>query len=50
MYSGADYVFVNGVSVDASSGYSLTFGSGDTVQIITQNGTASPYVTVIKCD
>lgn len=50
MYSEADYVFVNGVSVDASSGYSLTFGSGDTVQIITQNGTASPYVTVIKCD
>ena len=50
MYSEADYVFVNGVSVDASSGYSLTFGSGDTVPIITQNGTASPYVTVIKCD
>ena len=50
MYSEADNVFVNGVSVDASSGYSLTFGSGDTVQIITQNGTASPYVTVIKCD
>jgi hypothetical protein len=49
IYSDEDYVFVNGSSVDASTGYSLSLSSGDIVQIITQSGTESPYVTVIKC-
>ena len=49
LYSEADHVFVNGISVDASSGYTLTLSSGDVVQIITQSGTASSYITVIKC-
>lgn len=41
-------VFVNGVKVVASSGYSFSVESGKTYQIITQNGTESPYITVIK--
>lgn len=41
-------VFVNGVKVTASSGYSFSVESGKTYQIITQNGTESPYITVIK--
>ena len=41
-------VFVNGDKVVASSGYSFSVESGKTYQIITQNGTESPYITVIK--
>lgn len=48
--STAANVFVNGTSVSASGGYDITLESGDMVQIITQNGTESPFVTVIKCN
>lgn len=46
--SSAEHVYINGVSIDASSGYSLEVQSGGLYQIITQSGTASPYVTVVK--
>lgn len=41
-------VFVNGVKVTASSGYTFSVESGKYYQIITQNETESPYITVIK--
>lgn len=46
--SSEDYVYINGVKVDASSGYSLEVESGVLYQIITQSGTKSPYITVLK--
>lgn len=51
IYSAEDYVFVNGVAVDASGedGYTFDIASGAKVQIITQSGTESPYVTVLTC-
>lgn len=48
--SSEDYVYINGVKVDASSGYSLEVESGVLYQIITQSGTESPYITVLKGD
>lgn len=46
--SNASYVFVNGVAVNASSGYSLDIVAGQLYQIITQNGTESPVVAVLR--
>lgn len=46
--SSEDYVYINGVKVDASSGYSLEVESGVLYQIITQSGIESPYITVLK--
>ena len=46
--SSEDYVYINGVKVDASSGYSLAVESGVLYQIITQSGPESPYITVLK--
>lgn len=54
IYSTADNVYVNGIKVTCSDTtpyeLSLTLSSGDTkyVQIITQNGTESPYITLLK--
>lgn len=49
LYSDEDNVFVNGVRQDGSSGYEFTVSSGSVVQIITQSGTESPYITVLVC-
>ena len=51
IYSAEDHVYVNGVAVDASSddGYTFSIASGEKVQVITQSGTESPYVTVLNC-
>ncbi len=46
--STADNVFVNGVRVNASSGYTLNVASGSIYQIIVQSGTAQPYITWVK--
>lgn len=48
--SAAEHIYVNGVEVTSGSDYTLSVASGNTylVQIITQNGTESPYVTVLK--
>ena len=47
----ADRLFVNGVS-EAVSGvnktYTVASGATKYVQVITQNGSESPYVTVLK--
>ena len=54
IYSGASTVMVNGQSVTCSASepyaYQLTLGANETqlVQIITQNGTESPFITVLK--
>ena len=45
--SEADNVYVNGVLVDDTS-YSFTISVGQMVQIITQSGNESPYITVLK--
>lgn len=45
--SGAENVYVNGVLVDDTS-YSFTISAGQMVQIITQSGNESPYITVLK--
>lgn len=45
--SEADNVYVNGVLVDDTS-YSFTISAGQMVQIITQSGNESPYITVLK--
>ena len=47
--SGADYVYVNGVSVGSSYSLNVNLAVGETkhIQIITQTGTYSPFVTVI---
>lgn len=42
------YVYLNGTQVTASSPYAFTVESGKCYQIITQNGTESPYITVIE--
>ena len=47
--SSASNVYINGTRIDASSGYSLTVESGKTYQIITQNGTEAPIVSVVTC-
>lgn len=46
--SSKENVYVNGAKVTASPSYELTVEAGKTYQIITQNGTESPYLTVIK--
>lgn len=46
--SSEENVYVNGTKVTASSSYVLTVEAGKTYQIITQSGTESPYLTVIK--
>lgn len=54
IYSDASIVMVNGQSVTCSASepyaYQLTLGADETqlVQIITQNGTESPFITVLK--
>jgi len=52
IYSDEPIVYVNSNKVDASSGYSITVNltTGQTAyyRIITQNGTESPYVTLLK--
>lgn len=50
VYSGDDHVFVNGVAVNGVEGHTFTLTSGQYVQIITQNGTQSPYITVLHCN
>lgn len=51
IYSSEAHVFVNGNAVDASgeNGYTFSIASGEKVQIITQNGTESPYIVVLSC-
>lgn len=51
IYSSEAHVFVNGSAVDASgeNGYTFSIASGEKVQIITQNGTESPYIVVLSC-
>lgn len=49
LYSEADYVLVNGVAVDAVDGNIFTMNAGNTVQIITQIGEESPYITALTC-
>lgn len=50
--SSADIVMVNGVAVTSAAGsddgYSFDIAAGDFIQIITQTGTESPYITVLK--
>lgn len=48
--STADYIYVNGTLVSSGSNYTFNISSGHTynVQIITQDGTESPYVTLLK--
>ena len=46
--SGAERVFINGEAVNAANGYTLNVVSGQLYQIVTQNGTESPIVAVIK--
>lgn len=48
--SSADNVYVNGVKVDAASGYSITLTAGAKIQVIAQTGTEAPFVTVLSCD
>ena len=47
LYSSEDNVFVNGAKVNAASGYSIPLSTGQMVQIITQSGTESPFITVL---
>ena len=50
--SSADVVMVNGVAVTEAAGsddgYSFDIAAGDFIQIITQTGTESAYITVLK--
>lgn len=48
--SDAQYIYVNGTQISSGDEVSISTPSGSTnyVQIITQNGTESPYVTVLK--
>ena len=48
--SSATYVYVNGTLVSAASGYDFSISSGQKIQIITQTGTESPFVTVLYCN
>ena len=45
--SSEENVYLNGVKVTASAGYSFTVESGKAYQIITQSGTEAPYITVL---
>ena len=50
-YSDDTYVYINGTAVtDANNeeGHTLSISVGDYVQIISQSGTRSPFVTVLK--
>ena len=47
--SSADHVYVNGTAVSAASGYTFAITSGSRVQVITQTGTESPFITVLTC-
>lgn len=40
-------VYINGVKINASSGYSFTPVAGQKYQIITQNGSEAPFITVL---
>ena len=47
--SAAERVFINGEAIsDAANGHTLNVVSGQLYQIITQNGTESPIVAVVK--
>ncbi|NMA93888.1 MAG: DUF4430 domain-containing protein [Clostridiales bacterium] len=48
--SSEDNVYLNGAPINASGspGYQLNVEAGKYYQIITQNGTESPYITVLK--
>lgn len=46
--SSAEHVYINGVAVNAASGYDLEVVAGQLYQIVTQNGTESPIVAVIE--
>ena len=46
--SSEENVYVNETAVDASSNYSFTIEAGKYYRIITQNGTESPYITVLR--
>ena len=48
--SSADYIYINGTLVSSGENYVLSIASGNTyyVQIITQDGTESPYLTVLQ--
>ena len=51
VYCGDAYVYVNGVSVvcTGTTAYEITnISSGNVYQIITQNGTESPYIVLLK--
>lgn len=49
--SDAEYVYINGEKItDAETGHAYDIQPGQAIQIITQNGTESPYVTVIICN
>ena len=51
VYSGDDYVYVNGVPVSCTSSTPhqiIDVASGDNYQIITQSDTESPYITLLK--
>ena len=51
LYSSADNVKMNGetaTGAGSDDGCSFTIAAGEFIQIITQNGTESPYVTVLK--
>lgn len=45
--SAEENVFLNGTRISASSPYAFTIAAGEVYQIITQNGTESPYITVL---
>lgn len=46
--SSAEHVYINGVAVNAASGYDLEVVAGQLYQIVTQDGTESPIVAVIE--
>lgn len=48
VFSNAENVLVNGVVVDAASGYEWSVEAGESYQIITQSGTESPVVAVVR--
>ena len=46
--SSEENVLLDGVKISASSAYVFTIASGEVHQIITQNGTEAPYITVLR--
>lgn len=46
--SSAEHVYINGVAVNAASGYDLEVVAGQLYQIVTQDGTESPIVAVME--